>query len=118
MNKCRLCNKFVGTLSVAIDTDTLVLNIPEATYNNCQKLCLAILQEIPAAATINMPVVITIGANTVQYPLVACDGIQVLASDISYRGFYKTIVQTNATSAVFKVTSGICHTSNNLLAIP
>ena len=117
MNKCRLCNKFVGTVSVAIDTDTLVLNIPEATYNDCQKLCLAILQELPAAATINMPVAITIGTGTTEYPLVTCDGNPVLASNLSYRGFYKIKVQTNATTAVFKVISGICQSSNNLLAI-
>lgn len=119
MNSCRLCKKFTGSSSITVMTDTLVVNIPAMSYNNCETLCLALLQELPDAATINMPVVITIGTDTTQYPLVRCDGNVVTASNISYRGLYKLKVQTGATSAVFKVLSGICcSNTNNLASIP
>ena len=119
MSNCALCNKFVGSSSVTVVGTSLVVNIPAATYDNCERLCLAILQELPDAATINMPVVITIGADTTQYPLVTRNGNAVTASDLSFRGFYKLVVNTNATSAVFRVLNGLCCTSNNnLLSIP
>lgn len=119
MANCLLCRRFAGSASVTVVGTSLVVNIPAASYNNCTRLCLGILQELPDAATINMPVVITIGDGTVQYPLVRCDGSPVTASDLSFRGLYKLKVQTNATSAVFKVLNGLCCSpSNNLVAIP
>ena len=119
MSNCLLCRRFAGSASVTVVGASLVVNIPAASYNNCTRICLGILQELPDAATINMPVVITIGANTTQYPLVRCDGNPVTASDIAFRGLYKLRVQTSPTSAVFKVLNGLCCSpSNNLLAIP
>lgn len=119
MSNCTLCNKFVGSSSVTVVGTSLVINIPAATYDNCERLCLAILQELPDAATINMPVVITIGTDATQYPLVRRNGNIVTASDLSFRGLYKAVVNTTSTSAVFRVLSGLCCTSsNNLLSIP
>lgn len=119
MSNCLLCRRFAGSASVAVVGTALVVNIPAASYNNGTRLCLGILQELPDAATINMPVVITIGTNTTQYPLVRCDGNPVTASDISYRALYKTRIQTSSDSAVFRVLNGLCCTnSNNLPAIP
>ena len=116
MSNCLLCRRFVGSASVTVVGTSLVVNIPEATYNNCTRLCLGILQTLPEAATIGMPVVITIGTNTTQYPLVRCDGSPVTASDISFRGFYKVKVQTTETSAVFRVLNGLCCMPRNTLA--
>ena len=119
MSNCLLCRRFAGSTSVTVVGTSLVVNIPAASYNNGTRVCLGILQELPDAATINMPVVITIGTNTTQYPLVRCDGNPVTASDISFRGLYKLKVQTNPTSAVFRVLNGLCCSpSNNLAAIP
>ena len=119
MSNCMLCRRFVGSASVTVVGTSLVVNIPAASYNNRTRICLGILQELPDAASINMPVVITIGADTTEYPLVRCDGNPVTASDISFRGFYRLKVQTNATSAVFRVLNGLCCSpSNNLAAIP
>lgn len=119
MSNCLLCRRFVGSASVAVAGTSLVINIPGATYNNCTRICLGVLQELPDAATINMPVVITIGTGTTQFPLVRCDGNPVTASDITFRGLYKLKVQTNATSAVFRVLNGLCCSpSNNLVSIP
>lgn len=119
MSNCLLCRRFAGSASVTVVGTSLVVNIPAAVYNNCTRVCLGILQELPDAATINMPVVITIGTDTTQYPLVRCDGNPVTASDIMFRGLYKLKVQTNSTSAVFRVLNGLCCSpSNNLVSIP
>lgn len=119
MGNCRLCPRFVGSSSIAVVGTSLVINIPENSYSDCDKLCLGLFQELPDAATINMPVVITIGTNTTEYPLVRCNGNPVVASDLSYRCLYKLRVQTNATSAVFRVLHGLrCSFNNNLRSIP
>ena len=119
MSNCLLCRRFVGSTSVAVAGTNLVVNIPAASYNNGTRICLGILQELPDTATINMPVVITIGTDTTQYSLVKCDGNSVTASNISFRGLYKLKVQTNSTSAVFRVLNGLCCSpNNNLPAIP
>ena len=119
MSNCMLCRRFVGSASVTVVGTSLVVNIPAASYNNCTRICLGILQELPDAATINMPVVITIGTNTTEYPLVRCDGNPVTASNIAFRGLYKLKVQSNSTSAVFKVLNGLCCSPrNNSVTIP
>lgn len=119
MSNCSLCRRFTRSVSVTVVGTSLVVNIPAVRYNNGTRICLSILQELPDAATINMPVVITIGTETTQYPLVRCNGNPVTASDIAFRGLYKLRVQTSPTSAVFKVLNGLCCSpSNNLLAIP
>lgn len=119
MSNCFFCRRFVQSVSVTVVGTSLVVNIPDARYNNGTRLCLGILQEVPDAATINMPVVITIGADTTQYPLVRCDGNPVTASNIAYRGLYKVRIQTSTDSAVIKVLGGLCCLPrNNLLSIP
>lgn len=119
MSNCLLCRRFVGSTSVTATGTALVVNIPAASYNNCSRICLGILQELPDAATINLPVVITIGTDTTEYPLVRCDGNPVTASDITYRGLYKLKVQTTPVSAVFRVLNGLCCSPrNNLVSIP
>lgn len=119
MSNCLLCRRFVGSSSVTVVGTSLVVNIPATTLNNCSRICLGILQELPDAATINMPVVITIGTDATEYPLVRCDGNPVTASDITFRGLYKLKVQTTPTSAVFRVLNGLCCSPrNNLVSIP
>ena len=119
MSNCLLCRRFVGSASVTVVGTSLVVNVPATTFNNCSRICLGILQELPDAATINMPVVITIGTDTTEYPLVRCDGNPVTASDITFRGLYKLKVQTTPTSAVFRVLNGLCCSPrNNLVSIP
>jgi hypothetical protein len=96
----------------------LVVNIPDRSYNNCQKLCLLIAQEIPTTATRGMPVVITIGTNATQYPLVRCNGNPVTQEYIGQGNIYPLKVQTNATSAVFRVLCDLCCASTNIQSIP
>lgn len=113
-NNCnRLCKNFVPSVSITVitvdGTDTLVIDIPEANYTNGCQYCIFTLQAIPAAATVNMPVAISIGGDTTTvYPLVSCKTcIQATASQVRTRTRYCTIVQTNTVSGVFKAFSGL-----------
>lgn len=113
-NNCnRLCTNFVPSVSITVvtvdGTDTLVVDIPEGTYGNGCKYCIFTLQAIPAAATVNMPVAISIGGDTATvYPLVCYKTcLQATASQVRTRSRYCTTVQTNTVSGVFKAYSGL-----------
>ena len=69
-NVCRLCDRLILSQAVTFAGGTLTINIPAGSYNNGAKYCIVVAQAIPAATTINAPVVITIGSGTMQYPLV------------------------------------------------
>lgn len=123
-NNCKLCDRLVISSSVTVvtveGTDTLVIDIPAATYRDCQRLCLVIAQAIPATATINQPVAISIGGDTTTvYPLVRCDCAQVTACAIRTRTRYPLRVSTNSVGGVFKVLKGLsCSPDNSLATIP
>ena len=116
MNCCkcsRLCPRWIPSTSISVvtidGTDTLVIDIPEGTYSNNETYCIFTLQTIPAEATVNMPVAISIGGvTTTVYPLI-CNRtcIQATASQVNTRSRYCTKVQTNTTSGVFKAHSGL-----------
>ena len=118
MSNCRICKRLVASVNVTVVGTVLVVNIPDRSYNNCQKLCLLIAQEIPTTATRGMPVVITIGADTTQYPLVRCNGNPVTQEYIGQGNIYPLRVQTNTTSAVFRVLCDLCCASTNIQSIP
>ena len=121
---CKLCDRIAISDSVNVvtvsGTDTLVIDIPANSYRNNERLCLVIAQSIPAAATINMPVALSIGGvTTTVYPLVRCNCSAVTASAVRTRTRYRLVVSTTATGAVFKALSGLqCAPDNNLAAIP
>lgn len=113
-NNCnRLCSNLVISTTVTVvtvdGTDTLVIDIPAATYSNHCKYCLVIAQSIPTTATVTMPVAISIGGDTTTvYPLVCSKTcLQAVACQVSTRTKYCTVVQTNTTSGVFRVLSGL-----------
>lgn len=122
MNNCKICNRAVFSDSVSIVGTTLVIDIPARSggYANCEKLCLFVIQSIPTAATIAMPVAISIGGDTTTlYPLTKCDCSQVTACGIRTRHRYVVKVATTSTSGVFKVLNGLCCApQNNLSSIP
>lgn len=113
-NNCnRLCSKFIPSVSITVvtidGTDTLVIDVPAGAYLNGCQYCIFTLQTIPDAATVNMPVAISIGGDTTTvYPLV-CNKtcLQATASQVRARSRYCTIVQTNTVSGVFKAYSGL-----------
>lgn len=121
---CRICDKLVISDSVTVvaigGVDTLVIDVPTASFRNCERLCLIVAQTIPDTATINMPVAVSIGGDTiVVYPLVRCNCAQVTACAIRTRTKYPLQVSTTSTSAVFKVLKGLsCYPNNQLQSIP
>lgn len=115
---CKLCDRLIISQSVTFTGGNLVINIPAGSYNNGCKYCIVVAQAIPDTATINAPVVITIGAGTVQYPLTRCDCSQVTVCGIRTRTRYSTVVSTNTTGGVFKLLGRTCCTpDNNLTSI-
>lgn len=123
-DNCKLCRNTILSTSVTVVTvdgvDTLVIDIPEATYGNCCNYNLIVAQTIPTTATIAMPVAISIGGDvTTVYPLVKCDCAQVTACAIRTRTKYPVVVSTSATSGVFKVLRNLsCAPNNNLPSLP
>lgn len=110
---CSLCRNLVLSQSVTFTGGNLIINIPAGSYDDCQKVCLVVAQAIPAATTINAPVVITIGDGTVQYPLTNRCCSQVTACSIRTRTRYSTVVFTNATGGTFKLLGRPCCAPNN-----
>ncbi len=105
---CSLCPNLVISSAVTFADGTLTINIPAGSYANCEKVCLVIAQTIPAAATIDAPVVITIGTGTAEYPLQRCNGLQVTARELRTRTRYMTRVATNATTGAFRLVGNLC----------
>ena len=117
-NACRLCNRFVISEAVTFDGTSLVINIPAGSYNDGCRYCIVVAQTIPAATTINSPVVITIGDGTVQYPLTRCDCAPATACNIQTRTKYAVRVETSATTGTFRLLNRTCNCcDNNLQAI-
>ena len=98
-----LCNHLVFSQSVTFADGTLTINIPAGAYENNEKYCIVIAQEIPTETTIAADVVITIGDDTTEYPLVNSNCTNINAYQLSTRTRYATRVYTNIQSGVFKL---------------
>lgn len=114
-NVCRLCDNLIISQAVTFNGTSLAINIPAGSYSDGYKYCIVVAQAIPAATTINAPVVITIGAGTVQYPLTNSCCSQVTACAIRTRTKYSTVVSTTATGGAFKLLGKPCCAPNNAL---
>lgn len=119
----RLCNNLIISESVTFTEPNLLINIPEGSYNNGQKYCLVVGQEIPATTTIAASVGITIGDDTETiYPLVNCNCTNASACNIASRHVYPVRVVTNIQSGVFKLIDSIgcnrCGYNNVAPSIP
>lgn len=117
-NSCKLCNRLVISDAVTFNGTSLVINIPAGSYSDNCKYCIVVAQAIPATTTINAPVVITIGAGAVEYPVTGCDCAQLNACAIRTRTRYAMRVSTTATGGTFKMLGRTCcYPTNNLTAI-
>lgn len=115
---CRLCDRLVISQSVTFTGGNLVVNIPAGSYRSGEKYCIVVAQAIPNTATINAPVVITIGTGTQQYPLTNRCCVPVTACGIRTRTRYSTVVATSGTTGTFRLLGNACPCpSNNLAAI-
>lgn len=114
---CRLCDRLIISDSVTVVGTDLVVDIPAGSYSDCGKYCIVVAQAIPDAATINMPVSISIGGvTTTLYPLTDRCGTQLTASEIRTRTKYTTVVSTTADGGSFRIVGKICGRSDNVLA--
>lgn len=114
-SSCKLCDKLVISQNVDFSGGNLIINIPAGSYNDGCKYCIVIAQSIPETATINAPVVITIGTGTQQYPLNKCDCTQATACSIRTRTRYAVRVETTPTSGIFRLLGRVCCAPNNNL---
>ena len=102
IRNCKLCDKFILSQSITFAGGNLVVNLPAGNYGNGVKYCIVLAQTIPTTATINAPVVFTIGTDTTQYPFINCNCTPILASQVRTRRLYSTRVNTAISSGVFK----------------
>lgn len=115
---CSLCRNLVISESVTFDGTSLVVNLPAGSYNNCSKYCIILAQTIPTTTTIGAPVVITIGTGTQQYQLLNKCCRPVTACGVRTRTRYAVVVETTATTAVFRMLGRpCCQPNNNLTAV-
>ena len=112
----KICNRAVFSSSVTVSGGTVIINIPQRSFNNGEHLCLFVVQNVPTTAPIGAPVVITIGADTTLYPVVKCNCEQVTACGIRSRTRYPMRVVTTATGANFKILKNLCCSPQNVLA--
>nr|DAG01312.1 MAG TPA: hypothetical protein [Myoviridae sp. ctk6V34] len=116
-NICKLCRRLILSQTVTFATDTLTVNLPDGSYRNREKYCLVLAQTIPDTATINAPVVVTIGTGTTTFPLLDCTGSPVTAGQLRTRTRYATRVNTTQTGGSFRLLGGLCGVNNDLAAI-
>lgn len=124
-NSCNECPNKINSNGVSIvtvdGTATLVIDIPaQSFFRNGDKGCLVITQNLPEAATIYMPVAISVGGvTTTVYEVVSCDCSQVTAPMLRTRRRYPFKVSANATTGVFKILKNLsCAANNGVATIP
>ena len=104
------CCKEILTTAVAVTAGNLVLTLPASTFTNCCQYVIRIAQDIPATATNLMPVVIQIGTDATQYPLVRKCGHNVYANQVKTRCRY--VVSVAADTARFVLCNGFLRIEN------
>lgn len=115
---CKLCKRLVISTAVTYTAPNLVITIPEGSYEDGEKYCIVIAQNIPTETPIVAPVVIQIGTGTELYPLDKCDCSQATACNLRTRTRYSTKVVTNPSSGSFRLLGNVCCSPNNdLVAI-
>lgn len=123
-NSCNECPRKIYSDSVTVVTvdtvATLVIDVPAQSFNNNQRGCIVITQTIPDAATINMPVAISIGGvTTTVYPVVNCNCAPVTACQLRTRRRYPFAVRVSGTTGTFKILRNLsCAPCNNDGVIP
>lgn len=95
---CRECPRKIFVSTITFAADTLTLNFPDSTsYVNGGKYCFVLTTNLPDAATVNAPVVVTVGAGTTEFPLLDHCGRQVVAKQLLTRRRYPIRIGTTAT---------------------
>lgn len=114
--KCGACTHFVKTNSVTLTDGVLILNIPQNTYSNHEKVCICVAQSIPDVTSVDT-VAITLGTATPQYIMRTKCGNNVHADQLRSRKVYHTFVATD-TNAFVVDRCELCKTGFNFPNIP
>lgn len=114
---CKICDKLTISTAVNWDGTSLIIALPAGSFRDCESFCMVVAQSRPAVATVDAPVVITIGADGTQYSLVDCHCRPVTACQIGTRTRYPIHVATTPTGAVFRLMRRAGCASNNLAAV-
>lgn len=122
-NSCNECPRKVYSSSVTFGTvngiPTLIVNVPQQTFENCSRGCIVLVQNIPDTATISAPVAVTIGSGTVYYNVVDDCGNAVTAAMLRTRRRYPFKVSTTSTTGVFRILKNLsCVSVNTVASIP
>ena len=112
-NVCKLCDRIRISTAVTFTTPNLIITLPQGSYEDGEKYCIVVAQNIPAETTINAPVFIQIGDGTELYPLQRCDCSQATACGVRTRTRYATRVVTTPTSGSFRLLGRLCCSPNN-----
>lgn len=117
---CSLCDHLVISTAVNFDGTNVIVALPAGNYQAGCKYCIVIAQALPPSATINAPVVFSIGTGAERYPLTNSCCAPVTVCSISTRKRYSTVVSTTSTGGTFRLIGnlrGCCQQNNNLPAI-
>lgn len=110
---CQLCDNLIISTAVNFDGTDVIVALPAGSYESGGKYCIVIAQALPTSATINAPVVFSIGTGTERYPLTTSCCRQVTACGIRTRTRYSTTVVTSATGGSFRMLGRPCCMLNN-----
>lgn len=97
---CGGCTHFVKTNSVTLSGNVLLLNIPQESLVNKQKICICVAQGLPTGVSSADTVAITLGTDTTQYVLRTKCGNNVHADQLRSRRVYHTNVATDSKTFV------------------
>lgn len=117
---CACCPCLVKSTAVALDTDTNVLQItiPNANYDNHDKICLVITQAIPAGINSDTTVSILVGENTTAFPVYTRLLNYVYADAIQTRKIYPLFAATDSLSFVIEDVRRLLKTSHVFGTLP
>lgn len=116
----RLCKRLIISDAVNFTDGTLIIDIPAGSYEDRNKYCIVVAQNLPDTTTINAPVLISIGGEATTYPLLNADCTTVYACSINRRTRYSVCVHTDVAGGAFKLLDKIpcSQCKNNVPALP
>lgn len=114
---CKICKNLIISQSLTFSEGNLIIGIPEGSYEDGERVCIVVAQNLPTNTTINANVVIQIGNGDALYPVTKCDCAPLSACAIKSRTKYSMIVRTTVDSATFKLLGNISCKTDRLRAI-
>lgn len=107
---CGGCVNFIKSTSVALSGTVLTITIPEMVFNNHDKICLCIIQNLPSGITANTTVSIQSGSSTFQVQTKL--GNLLYADSIRTRKIYPLFIATDTNLFVLQDLCKLCSTDH------